>query len=444
LNLLDEVASEYDKFTLVPYSDISAAVPNAPVLFNVVPDLGFTPVSTSTAFEATCWVKSNPNKTIPCLIRETPDQRIEVRFVPPVRDVYVLDVKQSNHSIKKSPQEVPLTAIELAKEMPEQSNMRVSVQVEEKTSQVKLPFKFQIIFAQVPDPKLITAKVTDPTGKLLPIDYAPQYSSGFIEVLLTPENQGTHKINLFYEGTVISGTSPFQTNPEPYAYIVGDQERNDAYPGDDYLVKMNTINCKIADFKFALKGPASHGAKGNPVVVASLGLDPSKDQGIGVKFYKDNQPANPNGTENGSWDIKFNTKFSGQYTLLVFHHANPIKGCPVTINAAIENSRAFGTGPVKVTLCTDPDQNEQFGYTSPRNEPVQISAKSVASTGPVQISAKPTGPVTITATPTSSGNSTQPSDKIHRSHSKDKSTERVHRSGKDKGHRSHRDKTEKK
>lgn len=52
----------------------------------------------------------------------------------------------------------------------------------------------------MPDPKLITAKVTDPTGKVLPIEYAPQYSSGSIEVLLTPQNAGTHKINMFYEG----------------------------------------------------------------------------------------------------------------------------------------------------------------------------------------------------------------------------------------------------
>lgn len=60
LNLLDDIAAEYDKFTLVPYSDLSEAVPNQPVLFNVVPDSGFTPVSTSTAFEATCWLKVPP------------------------------------------------------------------------------------------------------------------------------------------------------------------------------------------------------------------------------------------------------------------------------------------------------------------------------------------------------------------------------------------------
>jgi len=429
LNLLDEVAAEYDRFTLVPYSDLSSALPNVPVLFNVVPDSGFTPVSTSTAFEATCFIKSNPKQTIPCLIRETPDQRIEVRFVPPQKEVYVLDVKQSAHSIKKSPQEVTLSAIAMATDMPQASNMKICVQVEEKSSQVKLPFKFQILFANVPDPKLITAKVADPTNKILAIEYAPQYSSGQIEVLLTPENQGTHKINLFYEGTVISGTSPFQTNPEPYAYIIGDQDRNDAYPGDDYCVKLGAVNCKIADFKFALKGPATHGAKGAPVVVASLGLDPSKDQGIGVKFFKDNQPANPNGIENGNWDIKFNTKFSGQYTLLVFHNAKPIQGCPVTINAAIENSQARSTGPVKVTLCTDPEQNELQGTTSPRNEPVQIQANKPSS-GPVQITAsKPSQPVQISATkPQINPSATDSRDKIHRSHSKDQSGDRVHRS----------------
>jgi len=371
------------------------------------------------------------------LIKETPDQRIEVRFVPTTRDVYVLDVKQSEHSIKKSPQEVPLTAIELAKDMPAQSNMRISVQVEEKTSQVKVPFKFQILFANVPDPKHITAKVTDPTNKILPVEYAPQYSSGQIEVLLTPENAGTHKINLFYEGTIVSGTSPFQCNPEPYAYIVGDQVRNDAYPGDEYCVKMSAINCKIGDFKFALKGPASHGATGVPTVVASLGLDPSKDKGIGVKFTKDNQPANPNGTENGSWDVKFNTKFSGQYTLLVFYSAKPIQGCPVTINSAIENSRAHGTGPVKVTLCTDPEQNESVGFTSARAEPVQatkpqsqgpvqinsgpVQISANKPTGqPVQISAKPTQPVQIS--PTASSSKEKSTEKVPRTHSKGKSS----------------------
>lgn len=101
-------------------------------------------------------------------------------------------------------------------------------------------------------------------------------------------------------------------------------------------------------------------------VVASLGLDPSKDQGIGVVFQKDNTPTLPNGTENGTWDIKFMTKFSGEYTLLVFHNAKPIKGCPVTINSKIENSQAVGQGAQKVTLCSDVEQDAAVIATSPR------------------------------------------------------------------------------
>jgi len=326
--------------------------------------------------------------------------------------------------------------------------MRVGVQVEEKSSVVRQPFKFLIVFVEVPNPKLITAKVTDPTGKVLPIEYAPQYSSGNIEILLTPENQGTHKIHLFYEGSPISGTSPFQTNPEPYACIIGEQERNDAYPGDEYLVQMTAIASKIADFKFALKGPASHGAKGAPTVVASLGLDPQKDQGIRVKFNKDNQPVNPNGTENGVWDIRFMTKFSGQYSLLVFHNSKPVQGCPVNINSAIENSRAFGQGPQKVLLCSEVEQEEKVGVTSPRNPktvspqqssggPVQITSNK-ASSGPVQITAsKPSsgGPVQINATSSkpveikASTPKAEPQvDKISRSTSRDKSSDKVHRS----------------
>lgn len=436
LNLLDDIAAEYDKFTLVPYTDLSEAVPNAPVLFNVVPDSGFTPVSTSTAFEATCWLKSDPKKTIPCLIRETPDQRIEVRFVPTSRDTYVLDVKQSDHSIKQSPQDVPLSALALSDNLPTQSNMKVAVQVEEKSSVVNVPFKFTIIFADVPDPKLITAKVTDPTGKVLPIEYAPQYSSGSIEVLLTPQNAGTHKINMFYEGVVISGTSPFQTNPEPFASIIGESVRNDAYPGDEYLVKMAAVNCKIADFKFALKGPGSHGAQ-TATVVASLGLDPSKDQGIGVVFQKDSTPVLPNGTENGTWDIKFMTKFSGEYNLLVFHNGKPIKGCPVQINSKIENSQAIGGGAQKVTLCSDVAQDTAVIATSPRvqtNGPVQISATSPSKPsggGPVVISAKPVQitaqkAVSIQAQPVETEEASAP--KKHSSRSDKERSDKTHRS----------------
>jgi hypothetical protein len=63
----------------VPYSDLTQCTPNQPVLFNIVPDPGFTPTSTSTAFEATCYAKANPKAPIPCLVRETPDGRIEGR-----------------------------------------------------------------------------------------------------------------------------------------------------------------------------------------------------------------------------------------------------------------------------------------------------------------------------------------------------------------------------
>jgi hypothetical protein len=72
----------------------------------------------------------------------------------------------------------------------------------------------------------------------------------------------SHNINLFYEGSPITGTSPFQTNPAPYAEIVGDSNRTDAVAGDDYVIKMSSINCKVQDFKFAVKGPASFGSTG--------------------------------------------------------------------------------------------------------------------------------------------------------------------------------------
>lgn len=117
-------------------------------------------------------------------------------------------------------------------------------------------------------------------------------------------------------------------------------------------------------------------------------------------FQKDSTPVLPNGTENGTWDIKFMTKFSGEYNLLVFHNGKPIKGCPVQINSKIENSQAIGGGAQKVTLCSDVAQDTAVIATSPRvqtNGPVQISATSPSKPsggGPVVISAKP---VQITA-----------------------------------------------
>lgn len=62
------------------------------------------------------------------------------------RDTYVLDVKQSDHSIKQSPQDVPLSALALSDNLPTQSNMKVAVQVEEKSSVVNVPFKFTYLF----------------------------------------------------------------------------------------------------------------------------------------------------------------------------------------------------------------------------------------------------------------------------------------------------------
>jgi hypothetical protein len=37
---------------------------------------------------------------------------------------------------------------------------------------------------------MLIIQVTDPTGKQLKTEFVPQHSSGFIEVLLTPENAG--------------------------------------------------------------------------------------------------------------------------------------------------------------------------------------------------------------------------------------------------------------
>jgi len=311
------------------------------------------------------------------------------------------------------------------------------------------------MFVDVPDPKVITCKVVDPSGTQLKTEFAPQFSAGFIEVLLTPEMAGFHNINLFYEGSPITGTSPFQTNPAPYAEIIGESNRNDAVAGDDYVVKLSSINCKVGDFKFAVKGPSSFGSTAAPTVIASLGLDPSKDAGIGVKFFKDNKPANPNGSENGQWDIKFATKFPGVFTLLVFLNGKPIKGCPVTINVASDASTAKGGGAQKVVLCSDVDNVTPVNATSPR-EPT--SPKTISSS-PVTVSSQPSttakkGPVTITAVSVKANVTNEPeqpssatkssSRREHRDKSdKGEEGDKVHRSQSKKSHKS-RDKSEKK
>lgn len=327
-----------------------------------------------------------------------------------MRDVFTLDVilKSSGKQIKKSPQVVDVSLIQQVVQSSEES-MRISVNVDATSATVNVPFKFQILHTDVPEPSLIRCKVVDATGTLVEIVLHPQSGKGVIDVLLTPLVATPHVISLTYDGSPVSGKSEFKVNPEPYAAVIGEQDRDDGVVGEDYPVQVESINVKIFDLKVAVKGPNPQG--GPPIVVASL-LDSEKDQGITTSFKPQRgQLANPNGVENGIFDLSFKPKIAGSYSVLIYLHKKPLAiHFPVTINCNTVKTVATGKQST-VLLASDLDQNPNFSSpranagspnaSSPRTAttgPVQVTASAKT---PVQIQAKSTGPVQISASNTS-------------------------------------------
>jgi len=280
--------------------------------------------------------------------------------------------------------------------------MKISVSVDATTATVNVPFKFQIKHVDVPQPTLIRCKVVDDNGSVVEIALHPQSGQGIIDVLLTPLVAIPHFITLSYDGSPVSGKSEFKVNPEPYAAVIGEQDRDDGVVGDDYSVQVQSINVKIFDFKFAVKGPGPQG--GPPVVVASL-LGSPKDQGISTYFKAHKgQLANPNGVENGIFDVTFKPKFAGTYSFLAYLHGKPLAIFPVVnISCLVEGSVATGKQS-KVVTASEIDTT----FTSPRAELASPKAPQTPKTGPIQITAtsspnSPKSPVQIQATTKPSG-----------------------------------------
>jgi len=229
---------------------------------------------------------------------------------------------------------------------------------------------------------------------LVPHQFHPR--TGEIDVSLTPEVHGFHKVSLFYDSAVVSGQMGFDCSPEPTAKVIGDQVRNDSAVGNEYTIRVGSINCKLDNFKFAVKGP-------NGAVVASLNIDPSKDQGINTKFTPHKgAPPNPNGVENGIWDLKFVPKFGGAHTVLCFLNGKPVQNSPVTVNVQIDDSYSVGKTQ-RVNMATNIDQGSNAIKAGDVKSPRPVS-QVLTSSNPSVITTSPR--VTqISATPRSTGSS---------------------------------------
>jgi len=358
LNLLDDIGNEHERYTLVPYTDLKSVGTNQPVLFHCVPDSGFVGTATSLMFKSSVIADEGPNP--PSIVKQTPRGDFEVRFTPTHRTRYVLGVTLSDNPIKNSPCEVIIRAMGAAVVAASGENMKIGVAVPKDAAVAKTPFYFKITYSDVPSPSEITCRVTDPTGAEYDTILSKRSNSD-IDVEFTPQVHGFHKITPYYEGVLVSGNMGFECSPEPTAKVIGPQERNDGERGVEYCVKIGAINCVLKHFKFAIKGPTGG-------VIASFNISPNgTDSGILTKFTpQKGGKANPNGVENGIFDISFTPHEIGTHTFVGFLNGKPLGGAPVTIHVGGSGMSTIGGSVMQVNMAA-PSPRGPASAASPRS-----------------------------------------------------------------------------
>jgi len=326
----------------------------------------------------------------------------EVRFVPTQRTTYTLDVQLSNKSIKESPAKVSIQAMGMASSTATGQSMKIGVSVPKDSAVAKTPFSFKIVYSDVPDPSAITCKIIDSNGVEV-LGELSNRSNGNIDVTLIPQIHGYHKIVPYYEGCVVSGNMGFECSPEPTAKVIGKQERDDGVRGSPYTIQVGSINCVLANFKFAVKGPPGPG--GASVVIASFNLNPNgTDTGITTSFAPmKGGKANPNGVENGIFSLTFTPTVMGPHTFVGFLNGKPLTGAPVVINvgpsvdAGIVHGNVMSVnvgspaGPTSPKSgYSAPSAQAQAQIASPKGAPAQFSGQPAAFGGqPAQFGGQP-------------------------------------------------------
>jgi hypothetical protein len=278
--------------------------------------------------------------------------------------------------------------------------MKIGVSVPKDSAVAKTPFTFKIVYSDVPDPGAITCKITDSNGVEV-LGELSNRTTGNIDVSLIPQIHGYHKIVPYYEGCVVSGNMGFECSPEPTAKVIGKQERDDASRGSPYTIQVGSINCVLANFKFAVKGPP--GPSG-ATVIASLNLNPNgTDTGITTSFAPmKGGKANPNGVENGIFSLTFTPTTMGPHTFVGFLSGKPLTGAPVTIHVGPSTDAGMVHGNVMSvnvgspagptspkSSFAAPSSQAQSQIASPKGPPAQFSGQPAAFGQPAQFGGQP-------------------------------------------------------